>query len=374
MSRYLLACGGTGGHLAPGIALAEGLRAAGHECTLLISQKRVDARLVEKYPHLNLVRAPGAPFTLRPAGFLAFLSGLARGLVFSWRLVRSLDPDAVVAFGGFTTGAVALASVSSGVPIALHEANRIPGRAVRWLSPVADRVYLPPGVRLRRVPLRFVRHVGLPVRREFKRVARGVARGRLGFDAGQKLLLVLGGSQGARAMNDWVKQHLEFLAGEGIQVCCITGLGKGVEGQFEHRARNGAVVRSRFLPFTDAMADLLSAADLAVSRAGAGTIAELVRCNLPGILVPYPEAADDHQRANAAFFEQQGGGISLEQSFLPSLHREVMDILSNDWLLAKFRQNLRRMDREDVVDALVRDLEHLVQDRRPMPQEAAAPA
>jgi UDP-N-acetylglucosamine--N-acetylmuramyl-(pentapeptide) pyrophosphoryl-undecaprenol N-acetylglucosamine transferase len=103
----------------------------------------------------------------------------------------------------------------------------------------------------------------------------------------------------------------------------------------------------------------LSAADLVVSRAGAGTIAELIRCATPAILVPFPRAADNHQWANARFFEQQGGGLVIDEQYLGALEREVRDVIFNDWLLRKFRANLRRMDRANSLDLVLDDLEGL---------------
>lgn len=359
MNRYLIACGGTGGHLAPGIALAEELSARGHSCSLLVSQRKVDARLVEKYPQFAVLRAPGAPFSWKPAQLVRCFVQQASAVVFAFKQIRRLRPDRVVGFGGFTNAGVILAAWFYGIPSALHEANRIPGRAVRVLGPLTRRVFLPPGVHLRGAPLSRIRHAGLPVRREFRRSSRAQARAALGFDPSQKLLLILGGSLGAGRLNNWVRQHVEFFAQEGVQLYCVTGLGKGVEGSFEHRSRRGQVVRSHFTPFTDRMADLLSAADLVVSRAGAGTIAELIRCQVPALLIPYPLAADDHQRANASYFERQGGGIALDESQIPNLHREVMDVIFNDWLLNKFILNIRRMDREDTLDQMIRDLELL---------------
>lgn len=364
MNRYLIACGGTGGHLAPGIALAEELSGRGHACTLLVSQKKVDARLSEKYPQFHFVRAPGAPFTWNPVGLARCLLHQVLALVFAFRLLRNVKPDRVVGFGGFTNAGVTLAAWLRRIPVALHESNRIPGRAIRMLGPFTRRVYLPPGVHLKRAPLGRIRHVGMPVRREFRKVTRTHARLRIGADPTQKLLLVLGGSQGATRLNEWVRRQIEFFAQEGVQVCCITGLGKGVEGVFEHRSRTGQVVRSRFIPFSDRMPDLLCAADLVVTRAGAGTIAEIIRCQLPAILIPYPHAADNHQLENGSFFERQGGGICLSESQMGNLHREVMDIIFNDWLINKFRVNLRRMDRDDTLDQMIRDLESLGEEPR----------
>jgi UDP-N-acetylglucosamine--N-acetylmuramyl-(pentapeptide) pyrophosphoryl-undecaprenol N-acetylglucosamine transferase len=359
MSKFLIACGGTGGHLAPGIALAEALRARGHDARLFISHKRVDSRLSEKYPHLTIERVPGSPFGLRPDVLARFLVKQTQGLLFSLKFLGSFRPHAVVGFGGFTNAGVTTAARLLDIPVALHEANRVPGRAVRVLSRWAQRLYLPPGVRL---PGRLgltVRHTGLPVRSEVARLPRDLARRELGVDPAQKLLVVIGGSQGSGQLNAWVESNLEAFAHEGVQVWCVTGLGKGEAAVRELRAKTGAPVRAWFEPFTDRVGTLLSAADLVVSRAGAGTIAELVRCETPAVLVPYPFAADNHQWANARHFEQQGAGFVIDQNNLGHLKQEVLDVMFNDWLLNKFRENLHRLAHENAVDIIVQDLEEL---------------
>jgi UDP-N-acetylglucosamine--N-acetylmuramyl-(pentapeptide) pyrophosphoryl-undecaprenol N-acetylglucosamine transferase len=108
------------------------------------------------------------------------------------------------------------------------------------------------------------------------------------------------------------------------------------------------------------MAAFLSAADLVVSRAGAGTLAELGRCATPAILVPFPHAADDHQRANAAYFEQQGAGVVIDQAFLATLRAEVRDVIFNDGLLARFRANLQRLESANPLETMLDDLETVV--------------
>ena len=120
-----------------------------------------------------------------------------------------------------------------------------------------------------------------------------------------------------------------------------------------------AAVKAVFIPFCDDVATLLSAADLVVSRAGAGSIAELIRCATPAILIPFPKAANNHQWANARFFEQQGGGLVVDQQYLGDLDHEVCDVIFNDWLLGKFRANLQRMDRANSLDLILDDLESL---------------
>lgn len=357
MSRYLIACGGTGGHLAPGIALAEELVSRGHECCLLISNKQVDSRLVQKYPDFRFERLPGVGFSLHPFRALRFGWMQMKGLRFALKLIGSFQPDVIFGFGGYTCVAITITGFVKGVPVALHEANRVVGKAIRLVGPLAKRVYLPAGVKLGNPGSTRVRHHGFPVRREIRRVRRSAARERLGLNPNLKMLLILGGSQGAQVLNEWVNRHLEKFAHEEVQVYCVTGLGKGTDGVFELTSRTGVRVRSIFTPFSDRVADLLSAADLVVARAGAGTIAELIRCRLPAILIPYPHAADGHQLVNARFFEQQGGGLVLEQDYLGNLFQEVREVVFNDWLLQQFQKNLERMDRENTIERIVLDLD-----------------
>jgi UDP-N-acetylglucosamine--N-acetylmuramyl-(pentapeptide) pyrophosphoryl-undecaprenol N-acetylglucosamine transferase len=359
VNSFIVACGGTGGHLAPGIALAQELVARGHRATLLISHKKVDARLSEKYPELTFERVPSAPFGWRPDIHLRFHWRQTQGLLFSLELIRRVQPQAIVGFGGFTNAGVVMAGRVSNVPVALHEANRVPGRAIRVLSHLARRLYLPPGVRLPGRLGLMVRHTGLPVRREIVRLPRAEARALLGVDSTQKLLVVLGGSQGAGPLNRWVDENVAALAQEGVQVWCVTGMGKGDGGVQVLPGRGGQPVRAWQEPFSDRMGVLMSAADLVLSRAGAGTLSELVHCEAPAILVPYPFAADNHQAANAANFEHQGGGLVIAENSLRTMRQEVLDTIFNDWLLNKFRANLRRMARENSIETIVQDLEEL---------------
>ncbi|MBC2595371.1 UDP-N-acetylglucosamine--N-acetylmuramyl-(pentapeptide) pyrophosphoryl-undecaprenol N-acetylglucosamine transferase [Ruficoccus amylovorans] len=372
MSTFLIACGGTGGHLAPGIALAEGLVGAGHEACLLISNKDVDSRLVKSYPQLEFVRSPGCGMSWKPLGFLRFQWEQLRSFILAVRLIRRRKPAAIVGFGGFLSVGVTLAGFMLGYPVVLHEANRRPGRAIRMLSGLAQRIYLPEGTQLKSLPPQTVRHSGYPVRKEIRRLPQDVARQKLGIQVSGKLLLVFGGSQGAVALNKWVTENFDRLARENISVYCLTGLNHGTMGMVEHKLDDGQVACAYFVPFCDRMAEVLSAADLVVSRAGAGSIAEFIRCHTPSIIIPFPFAADDHQRANARFFEQQGGTIVVEQENISSLTDEVIDTIFNDWLLNKMRENLERLDRTSPIEPMIRDLESIAAERpgQPRPQQA----
>ena len=356
MSNYIISCGGTGGHLSPGIALAEGLAERGHTSTLLISQKRVDARLIEKYPNLRFVPIPGSPFTCAPVGLFRFIVSQTKGLFVSIKLVQQVRPSCIVGFGGFTTASIIIAGKLRGVPIALHEANRVPGRAIRTLTRFAKRVYLPPGVDLPGTTKDVIRNTGLPVRREITRISREEACMKLGMDPALKVLAIFGGSQGATVLNEWARRELPQLASAGIQLYCVTGLGKGVAEVMKLTASDSSKITAVFSPFCDQVAVLLSAADLVIGRAGAGSIAELIRCETPAILLPYPHAADDHQRANAKWFEQQGAGLVIDQNEMVELSREVFALLRDDARLDSIRRHLHRLDHSATLQFILDDL------------------
>ncbi len=357
MSKIVIACGGTGGHLAPGIAVAEVLQEHGHDCRLLISQKQVDSALIAKYGHLNFQRTPGRAFAGGLGARLASLWSLISACLVSFKLVREEKPDMVLLFGGFLSVGLGLAARLSGVPVALHEANCCPGKAIRLIKRLATRIYLPDGIRIKGVAQSRVRYYGYPVRQDVRHSLKADAKRRLGIMVPNKLLVVIGGSQGASALNDWVTHNFDVLAHAGICVYCVTGLGKSTNSAIHEVDRHGQITTATLVPFSDNMGDVISAADLVVSRAGAGSIAEIIRCRAPSILVPYPYAADDHQHANALMHERHGAGMLLKQEDIGSLGDEVMNLIFNDWLLAKFKSNLERLDRFDSSERIAKDIE-----------------
>ena len=363
MRNVVIACGGTGGHLTPGIALAQSLEEKGYPCWMFISNKMVDSRLAENYPELSFERVPGAPFLKTPIGLGRFAKGLVSSYFHSLRFYRNIGADALFGFGGFTSVGPVLAARSRGIPVFLHEANRAVGRAVRLLRKKASRLYLPEGIRMDGVSSKVVRNLGYPLRREFRRIPRERARRSLGVGSAERLLVVLGGSQGAASLNKWVKEHLEAFASDGISVYCLTGMGNESSGVVEMTDPDGSSVPMRFVPFSDEMSTVLSAADLVISRAGAGSISEIVRCRVPSILVPYPFAADDHQALNASFIEQKGAAIVCPQDQIGELLlEEAREVMFNEEFRAVLRRNLVATDPGDVVSEIVFDVTNVLKE------------
>ncbi len=357
MRNVVIACGGTGGHLTPGIALAQSLEEKGCPSWLFISQKGVDSRLSSKYPHLSFVPLPGAPLIKSPFGLARFCHGFAFSFLRSHRFYKKVGADALVGFGGFSSLGPAMAARARHMPVFIHEANRAVGKAVRYLAKRSTRLYLPEGMQLEGISPEIIRNVGYPLRQEFRRIPRKRARKQLGIAQGDRLLVVLGGSQGATSLNRWVKGNIEPLAKDGISIYCLTGMNNESSGVIQLDGPNGQNVTSRFVPFTDEMNVVLSAADLVLSRAGAGAISEIVRCRVPSILVPYPHAADNHQYLNASYLERKGGGIiCLQEKMDDVLLDEVREVMFNEEFRAILRRNLFAMDGGDVSAQLAADL------------------
>jgi UDP-N-acetylglucosamine--N-acetylmuramyl-(pentapeptide) pyrophosphoryl-undecaprenol N-acetylglucosamine transferase len=364
MRNIVIACGGTGGHLTPGIALAQNLEERGYPSWLFISQKAVDSRLARKYPKLSFEAMPGAPLIKSPLGLLRFGHGFAFSFLRSYRFYGKVGADALVGFGGFSSFGPAMAARARGIPIYIHEANRAVGKAVRFLAKRANRLYLPEGMHLEGISPDVIRNVGYPLRKEFRRIPKERARKQLGISLSDRLLVVLGGSQGAVALNRWVKDKLEPLAVEGISTYCLTGMSNESSGVVQLEGIGGKTITNRFVSFTDEMNTVLSAADLVISRAGAGAIAEIVRCRIPSILIPYPYAADNHQFLNADFLERKGATILCpEDKMAENLLDEVREVMFNEEFRTILRRNLFALDNGDVACRITDDIAQSLKER-----------
>jgi UDP-N-acetylglucosamine--N-acetylmuramyl-(pentapeptide) pyrophosphoryl-undecaprenol N-acetylglucosamine transferase len=308
--RLIIAGGGTGGHLTPGLAVAEEVMARpGGEVLFVGTTRGIEARMVPAagYP-LELLEVSG----LKRVGRQAFLRGLGRlplALARSLAIVRRFRPEVVLGVGGYASGPVVLAAATLGVPTAVQEQNSIPGFTNRTLGRLVRSVLVAFPEAEAHFPARKVALVGNPVRQAFLRSA-GATR----FLEGDGLLVV-GGSQGARAVNDLVMGAAEQLAARGTlpRLLHQTGRADAVRCADQYRAL-GLLDRVTIFPFIDDMAGALAGAAVVVGRAGALTLAELAIMGRPAVLIPLPTAADDHQRKNAEYFSRSGAAVTLPQA------------------------------------------------------------
>lgn len=306
-----IACGGTGGHLFPGLAVAEQLRARGCRVTALISPKEVDQQAVKSVREINIVTLPAV--ALQSGSRLAFLAGFWKSFRASRRLFRELRPAAVLAMGGFTSAPPVLAGRLHGAKTFLHESNSIPGRANRWLARFVDQAFVGFPEAQSRLSARTVTVTGTPVRPQFQPRDPVLCRAALGLDPARPVILVVGGSQGASGLNSAVLAALPVLARHALQWQWLHLTGPSdVEKVKTAYTKFG--LRAAVHPFLAEMDLALGAATACVSRAGASSLAELAAVRGAAVLVPFPAAADNHQFFNAQAFAQTGAARLLEQN------------------------------------------------------------
>jgi UDP-N-acetylglucosamine--N-acetylmuramyl-(pentapeptide) pyrophosphoryl-undecaprenol N-acetylglucosamine transferase len=329
LMKICVACGGTGGHIFPGLATACELRSRGHAVTLWLAGRDVEAASVDGWD--------GDIISIRAAGFPSGLSLRAVGSVFrlcgavfaSWRIMRRARPDVVLAMGSYASVGPVIAARLCGVPVVLHEANAVPGRAISFLSRFATRI----GITFEAAASYFdgdkVCLTGFPLRKilgSVDHIPNTVFH-----------LLVMGGSQGAHALNETVPEAIKQLSSQGVslRVTHLAGLrdADAVEKRYQESG-----VAAEVHAFTSDMATIYAAADFAIARAGAATCTELAICGVPALLVPHPTAARNHQMLNAMAMADVGGMVVQSQQDL-----------TVDWLVG-YLKNI--VETPDVITAM----------------------
>lgn len=300
MPRLLIAASGTGGHLFPALAVADRL-ADRWQITWLGVPDRLERQLVpERYP-LTTVKAGGLQGRgLRKLVQLVRLIGCSGAVR---QLIRRRKVSVVFTTGGYIAAPAILAARMTGRPVVLHESNAVPGRVTRLLGRHCSQVAVGLPQAAARLPGCRPLVTGTPVRQAFLEPAPCPAWVPPGPGP---LLLVIGGSQGAVGLNRMVRAALPPLLAAGCRVVHLSGSHDPEAGSLQHPAY---VERA----FSDEIPGLLQHADLAISRSGAGSLSELAVCGTPALLVPFPQAADDHQTANAEAAVAVGGAVLLRQ-------------------------------------------------------------
>ncbi len=327
--RLLIAGGGTGGHLYPGLAVAEEVKARGGEVLFVGTERGLEARVVPAagYP-LELVTVSG----LKRVGLGARLRGLARlpaALGRSLAIIRAFRPDAVLGVGGYASGPVLVAAALLRRPCAIMEQNSVPGFTNKRLGPLVRAVFTAFEAAHAAFPARKIVPTGNAVRRVFLDAARAAGPRRVAGPG--RNVLVVGGSQGARAVNDLVIAAAEAWATSATPPSVVHQTGTADEQRVKEAYTQRGITTVEVRPFIEDMAAACARADLVVARAGALTLAELAILGIPAILIPLPTAADDHQTRNAATFADAGAAVLLRQSDTdgPRLAAEVTRLLSD---------------------------------------------
>ena len=356
--RVLFACGGTGGHVYPAIAIADAVRRQrpGAAVSFAGTRDRMEWEAVPKagYP-IQAVTVSGFQRGLSASALArnaAFPFKLARGLWESWRLVGGFDPDVVVGTGGYASGPVGLAASLRGRALVLQEQNAYAGATNKLLSSRADAVFVAFEAAAPYFPDVDVEVAGNPVRQDLVEADAGEARAHWDVPQDARVLLAMGGSLGAGPINGALKLHLDrVLADDGAFVIWAAGkryydtLSKAVP----------AHPRLRLVPYLDRMDLAYAAADLALCRSGAITCSELAVTGTPSVLVPSPNVTADHQTKNAQALAQAGATVLLPEADLDArFDSVVLPLLHDDAARQRMAAAARAVARPDAADTIAR--------------------
>ena len=350
--RFLIAAGGTVGHVAPALAVAEALQERGGLVTFAGSPDRVEARLVPEHGYeFDAFSISGLP---RQAG-AELLRALGRALaapVACRTILRRRKPDAVLGGGGYVAGPMVLAARLERIPCALTEADAHLGLANRLAAPLADSVFL--ALPVGRDGEKY-RAVGRPIPAASRPAERSEARSRLGLAADAGVVLVFGGSLGARLLNDLA---LDAWAESGPAVIHLSG-------ERDYAELKGRVARPDYIlqPFMDEIGVAYGAADIVLARAG-GSVWELAAAGLPAVLVPGEFATGQHQEKNARWFADAGGAVVVPETEAERAPRVVEELLNDTDRLATMAAAMRSIAKPNAAEEIADELVSLATARR----------
>jgi UDP-N-acetylglucosamine--N-acetylmuramyl-(pentapeptide) pyrophosphoryl-undecaprenol N-acetylglucosamine transferase len=357
--KIAIACGGTGGHLFPGLAVAEELRQRGHDTLLLVSPKQIDALALQGANEQQSHALPGIgwPGVLSPRVFKFGMS-----LFSSWRecgqVYRDFQPTAVVGMGGFTSAIPLLLGRHLHLPTLIHESNAIPGRVTRYIAPLVNKTLLGFESCANYLLKAHCVFTGTPVRRGLARVDRAIAAEKFGLNPALPIILVMGGSQGAHGINQLILKTLPMWHNdrEAVQFIHLAGQTDANIAEINYRRQRLTAVAQAF---STEMEQFYSLADVVISRSGAASLTELSHYGLPSVLIPYPAAADDHQTFNARIFEQAGASrILVESKTTPEeLHEVVAGILADKGVRGTMANEAKKLGSIDAAKRVAEEIE-----------------
>ena len=340
MIRLLIAASGTGGHVFPALAVAKRLP----DCDIhwLGTPNRLEQRLVDDIYPLYTVPVEGFQ-TSSIIKNIQILFKLLKSVFWIKELLKEKKIDIVFTTGGYISGAVTLAAYISGIPVILHESNYIPGKTTRLLSYFCKMTVLGFKETAKYLPWVSTIWLGTPIRGKFY-ISQNLD---LNIPAKAILIVIIGGSQGAVSINDLVRECVLDWIKLGAYVVHLTGNNDSKANTINHPQYIS-------LTFYDNMAALLQRADLAISRAGSGTLAELAITKTPAILIPYPFAAENHQFYNAKFFVDAQAAYCYQQTKLTkdTLTKDVLDLMEDSTKLKKMAYEMSKLITKDSAQKL----------------------
>jgi UDP-N-acetylglucosamine--N-acetylmuramyl-(pentapeptide) pyrophosphoryl-undecaprenol N-acetylglucosamine transferase len=360
MGRLMIACGGTGGHLFPGLAVAEAVRRRGHDVKFFISAKEVDRRALSgagESDHGIEIPAVGWQGFFRAGSFLLNLFSAVKR---AGEEMKSFRADALLGMGGFISAASVGAARRRKIPYFLHESNAIPGRTTKLFSKGARKVFVGFQDCAVRLPGSQTLVTGTPVRKRLGGLTKEEALKKLGLHPKRHLVAVLGGSQGARGLNDAMIRGLGALKNDAATMQILHLAGQ-THAEKVKKAYQGSGFHAVVMGFCDEMEAVYAAADLVVARSGAGTLAELSACGVPAILVPFPAAVDDHQTANAQAYAEEGAAEVVAEKYLfgTELGQRIARLLGDSSRRSNMIKAAKKQSVVQAAEKIAEEIEHV---------------
>lgn len=309
-----LAGGGTGGHLYPGIAVAQSLRRRLPDCrpVFLCTQKEID-KVILNSAGFEYIPQPIVPLVRTAGGLLKFWRGWRETGELVRQLIREQKPAAVLGLGGYAAGAASKIAALKKIPTIIINHDVVPGRANQYLAKYAEAICCQFEQSIARFPSAYrskAKVTGCPIRSEITNPPpRAEAAARLGIDPKLMTLAVTGASLGAQTINEAVLAMLKDVSLQGWQILHLAGREHALKVREGYRE---LAIEARVVDFTPAMEDVWSVTDLCISRAGASSCAELTACGVASVLMPYPYHKDMHQRYNAKVLEEAGAAVTID--------------------------------------------------------------
>jgi UDP-N-acetylglucosamine--N-acetylmuramyl-(pentapeptide) pyrophosphoryl-undecaprenol N-acetylglucosamine transferase len=356
--NVLIAAGGTGGHVYPAIAIADALREISADVNIHFvgTKNHMEWKAVPKagYDITNIwISGFHRRFTLKN---LLFPIKLITSLIQSLFIVNRLDPDVAISCGGYVAGPVGWIAAKKGIPLVIQEQNSYPGVTNRILGRSAERVFTAFKDADRYFPIERTKVAGNPTRKSLTEADKQAAYKKFDFTSEKRTLLVLGGSGGARSINEAMQQHVGRLHDE-MELQIIWQCGKRYYDQLRHQIRDKNFDNLKLKDFIHDMPAAYAVADLVISRAGALSCSELALTGKPSVLVPSPNVAGDHQTKNAESMVEEGAAkIAVDDQLKNVLVDLVKEVITDDQQLKHMSEAAKRLARPDAAETIAKDV------------------
>lgn len=363
--KIMIAGGGTGGHIYPGIAIAKKIKEIKPDCDILFigTNSGLEKKIVPKEGFdIKFITVEGLnkKFSIKTIGS-AFKA--VKGYVQSSKIIKSFKPDIVVGTGGYVCGPLVLSAHMHKIPTVIHEQNAFPGITNKILSRFVDKIAITYKESNKYFPQSKVIYTGNPVRSEILNVDKKSARNSFGFTEKGNVILIVGGSRGAKNINNAIVNIADDLKKFNMQVLFITGENEydRIIGEFKSRGINTNGSNFKVYPYIYNMQEALGACDMIITRAGATILSEITVLGIPAIIVPSPYVANNHQEYNAKVLEKNGAGLIVHENELSTSKliesiKEIMFDKEKYNLMCKKSRELSRVNAADNICDIILDL------------------